>query len=121
MEASQRKRTYIVDIDGTLICNYGKGMDVQLNEPNKLLPGVREAFLKWEHEGGYIVLITGRKSSHRVETEFLLKSLGLYWDQLIMGVSGGNRYLINDCKIGGEQTAYAINVERNTGLKGIDI
>jgi hypothetical protein len=38
-----------------------------------------------------------------------------------MGVGGGPRYLINDKKPDGTLTAYAINLDRNTGLGEVEI
>jgi hypothetical protein len=38
-----------------------------------------------------------------------------------MCVGGGPRYLINDYKPSGEEAAFAINVERNKGIKKINI
>ena len=39
-----------------------------------------------------------------------------------MGVLGGQRILINDKKPDGKtQTAFAINVDRNVGIKDIDL
>jgi hypothetical protein len=38
-----------------------------------------------------------------------------------MGVGGGPRYLINDCKPNGLETAFAVNMERNKGIKNIKI
>jgi len=38
-----------------------------------------------------------------------------------MGVGGGARYLINDNKPNGTEYATAINIERNKGIKDINI
>ena len=39
-----------------------------------------------------------------------------------MGIGGGKRYLINDKKpYGTEDYAFAINLERNKGIKNIEI
>ena len=54
-------------------------------------------------------------------TEKQLRDVGIFYDQLIMGVGGGARYLINDTKPNGSQAAFAINVERNVGIEGIDL
>jgi hypothetical protein len=38
-----------------------------------------------------------------------------------MGIGGGTRYLINDCKPDGAVTVWAINIERDKGLTGSNI
>ena len=53
-------------------------------------------------------------------TEHQLKSLGLCWDQLIMGVTSGERVLINDkLNINHPNRAEAINVITNNGFRKI--
>ena len=43
--------------------------------------------------------------------------MGIVYDQLIMGVGGGPRVLINDLKPGKDfNTATAFNLKRNTGI-----
>ena len=70
---------------------------------------------------GYtIILTTGRKEGLRDVTKKQLLELGIIYDQLIMGIGGGIRVLINDKKINTEsQTAIAINLERNEGIKNL--
>ena len=43
----------------------------------------------------------------------------LYYDQLIMGIGGGTRVLINDNKPNGDIAALFINLERNKGINDI--
>jgi hypothetical protein len=65
--------------------------------------------------------MTARKESGREMTERHLKSLGLMWDHLIMGVSGGVRVLINDkLEHGDNDRALAVNVKTNNGFEDID-
>jgi hydroxymethylpyrimidine pyrophosphatase-like HAD family hydrolase len=115
----KRIKTIFCDIDGTLIVNNGCGIDKQLDPTLTLLPGVKDIFDDWERKDYKIILTTGRKECLRVETEKQLKSLGLFWDQLIMNISGGERVLINDKKPNNDLTAFAINVDRNVGLKDV--
>jgi hypothetical protein len=55
----------------------------------------------------------------RKATEEQLARLGVFYDQLIMGIGGGDRILINDNKPDGRETAFAINLERNKGIDDI--
>lgn len=118
---NKRPYTLIIDIDGTLIKHSG---DIchQYTEEIEILPGVIEKWKEFDIAGHNIILITGRRESNRKFIEEKLQDAGLFWDQLIMGVGGGNRILINDLKpLSEEPTAIAINVRRNTGLKDIKI
>ena len=54
-------------------------------------------------------------------TEKQLAEAGIFYDQLIMGVGGGVRILINDNKPNGDLAARCINLERNMGIKDINI
>jgi ribonucleotide monophosphatase NagD (HAD superfamily) len=116
-----RPKTIICDIDGTLI-KHNKPSEVAKNSYSpELLEGTIDKLNEWEHKGYNIILLTGRKESMRTVTENQLLQLGIYYDQLIMGVGGGPRYLINDYKPDGTESAFAINVERNIGIKNISI
>jgi len=51
-----------------------------------------------------------------------LEELGIVYDQLVMGLGGGPRVLINDLKPKGDDpTAIAVNLERNKGIKDLEI
>lgn len=119
-----RPKTIICDIDGTLTTHEG-GVCLAAKKDKgdftDLLKGTLKQFEEWELKGYKIILITGRKESMRKNTESFLASLGIFYDQLIMGVGGGVRVLINDRKSDGRDTAFAINVDRNEGLEGIEI
>jgi len=114
-------KTIICDIDGTLIKHFD---DIFLNITNTpvLLNNTLESIKQWEKLNYKIILLTGRKESTRKVTEEQLLKLGIVYDQLVMGVTNGERILINDKKINGiKNTSYAINVVRNKGLENIDI
>jgi hypothetical protein len=116
-----RPKTIICDIDGTLIWHQKPSVNSNLNHTGSLLPGTLEKLDEWERNGYNIILITGRKESMRTKTELELSKLGIYYDHLIMGVGGGTRYLINDTKLDGAESAFAINIERNKGIQNINL
>ena len=64
---------------------------------------------------------TGRKESLRKQTERQLSEVGIFYDQLVMGVGGGQRYLINDIKPDGENTAFSFNLIRNKGISDLEL
>jgi ribonucleotide monophosphatase NagD (HAD superfamily) len=116
-----RPKTIICDIDGTLIKHNTPNISALESYVPELLEGTLDKLNEWERNGYNIILLTGRKESMRQVTEKQLSQLGIYYDQLIMGVGGGTRYLINDYKPDGKESAFAVNVERNIGIKNINI
>lgn len=114
-------KTLLIDIDGTLIHTTGHLVDQITNSP-KILPGVIEKFHEWDVKGYNIILTTGRRENLRAITEKQLLEVGIFYDQLIMGIGGGPRVIINDLKpTKPDQMAVAINLIRNTGLKDVDV
>jgi FMN phosphatase YigB (HAD superfamily) len=116
-----RPKTIFLDIDGTLVKHLG-GLDRQFTKELELLPGALEKLVEWDRKGYNIILTTGRRESMRKRTEEQLAKLGLFYDQLIMGIGGGTRVIINDRKPNSsEDTAIGISLDRNTGILDIDI
>jgi uncharacterized HAD superfamily protein len=116
-----RPKTIIVDIDGTLLWHFGSIHEQMTKEPC-VLRGVQKKFDEWDRKGYRIILLTGRKESLRKLTEKQLRSCCIFYDQLVMGVGGGVRVLINDLKANdNEPTAVAICVERNKGIEEVNV
>lgn len=116
--------TRLLDLDGCVVAHCGGLPDI-LKKPSYLLPGVLEKFLEWRANDDYIVLTTARSESLRRFTEEQLTGYGLFWDQLVMGLPTGPRYLYNDIKpetedFGEMLTAFAVNLRRNVGLIQLD-
>jgi len=76
---------------------------------------------EWCSKEYKIILTTARRESLREKTEQDLSKLGIPYDNLIMGISKGQRIIINDKRPTGEETAFAINVERDEGLGEVNI
>ena len=77
---------------------------------------------EWDAKGYNIILITGRRESQRQKTEKQLQRAGIFYDDLVMGFSGGDRILISDKKLDSERdTTFAINIDRNKGIKDVKI
>ena len=117
-----KSKTIFCDIDGTLIKHHGSLSKQIINKP-EILEGTLKILDNWDRLCYNIILVTGRKESLRKLTEQQLTSLGIVYDQLIMGLGGGPRYLINDLKpnFEGMQTAVAINLTRNKGISDVKI
>lgn len=116
-----RPKTIICDIDGTIVKHRAPSKNTDFSDKLELLPGTLEKFLEWDSKGYNIILITGRKESLRKNTEMQLSKVGIFYDQLIMGVGGGHRILINDQKPNGTETAFAFSPQRNKGIKNINV
>ena len=117
-----RPITIFCDIDGTLVKHYPPVVACKPNFKMELLEDTIKTILEWDKKGYNIILTTGRRESMRKETEKQLSEVGIIYDQLIMGIKGGKRYLINDKKsYSNDDYAIAINLERNKGIKNLNI
>lgn len=117
----EMKKTIFLDIDGCLIKHNGN-LSTQILKGVEVLPGTIEKLNQWEADGHRIILTTGRKESMRSITEIQLLSVGIFYDQLIMGLNRGERIVINDKKPNLEMTvARAIQIDRNVGIKNIEL
>jgi len=113
--------TIICDIDGTLVKHQGDISKQHLGKL-KILNGTLEKLKEWDRNGYKIILLTGRREGVRKFTEKQLAKAGIFYDILIMGVGNGKRFLINDKKPqANEETAFSINLERNKGVKNVNI
>jgi mannose-6-phosphate isomerase len=112
-------KTIFCDIDGTILKHKG---DIFKNilEPPVLLENVLETFKQWDKNNFKVILTTGRKESYRAQTEEQLRSIGIPYDTLLMGLPNDNRIVINDKKERGiRNTAFAVNLVRNNGFRNM--
>jgi len=118
----ERPKTIFCDIDGVLLRHKEDICSQHDPSDTDVLVGVKDRFREWDRKGYRLILTTGRRESTRKSTEEQLNQSGIFYDQLVMGVSGGVRVLINDRKPDKpDDTAIAINLTRNEGLKDVDI
>lgn len=118
----KRPITIFCDLDGTLV-KHSKPTDAQKpTHKLEVLSGTIDKLLEWDKKGYNIIITTGRKESLRKVTEKQLNESGIIYDQLVMGIGGGKRYLINDLKENID-TPYAtsINLTRNEGILNVEI
>ena len=116
---SLKAKTIFCDIDGTILKHQGNTRMIILTQP-EALPGVVTKINEWEVNGHKIIITNARRESLRAETEKQLQSLGIPYDVLLMGVSRGYRVLINDKTTLGDDSAFAINLQRNKGFDEIN-
>lgn len=116
-----KQKTIICDIDGTLVHHCQDIID-QVHSPMVPLSPTINLIKQWVSQGYYIILMTGRKESTRNATVKQLSDIGIMYDQIIFGAGNGDRILINDKKPNSSRnTAYAVNVNRNHGIKNLDL
>jgi len=104
-------KTWIFDIDGTLVVHAG----ITENGYDQFLPGVLESLKSIPPEDS-IIFITARNESLRNKTEEFFIKNNVRFDIIVFGVGVGERILFNDKKPSGYLTAYAENLERNKGF-----
>ncbi len=117
-----RPKTIFCDIDGTLVTHMKPSTAASSHSKMTLLKGTIEKLNEWDRKGYNIILVTGRKECMRKQTVEQLSDAGIIYDQLVMGIGGGSRILINDFKKDSDiPTAYAYCVTRNKGIEEIDV
>ena len=104
---SSLKKTWLFDIDGTIVKHNGYKLDGE----DTLLPGVADFFEKMS-EDDVVIFLTSRTEEYKKITEDFLKKNGIHYDY-IYGLPYGERVLINDRKTSGLETAISINTNRD--------
>ena len=118
---TEKPKTIFCDIDGTIIKHVHKFSEVGKN-PAEILPLVKEKFDEWDSKGYKIILTTARKESARRLTEKQLSNIGIPWDYLIMGITSGQRIIVNDKLLESDiDRAIAFNVITNDGFINSEI
>jgi hypothetical protein len=117
LRLSALPKTWLIDLDGTIFPHNGY---LRTKDAEKLLVGAKDFFEKIA-EDDIIIILTSRDERYRRKTVESLKSNGIKFNLLLMGVPKGERILINDKKASGMKTAYAINLKRDSGLNEVKI
>ena len=107
-EFSPLAKTWILDIDGTIVKHNGYKIDGY----DTLLEGVKEFFSDLP-EDDKVILLTARKGEYLDNLKEFLKCNNIRYDYLISDMPFGERILINDRKPIGLNTAYAVNKNRD--------
>lgn len=101
-------KTWILDLDGTLVKHNGYKMDGE----DSLLKGARE-FLSQIMPEDMVIIVTSREKRYQEMTEQFLQKQGIRYDHIIYEAPYGERILLNDDKPSGLKMAYAVCTERN--------
>lgn len=110
LRMSPLRKTWLVDLDGTILMHDG-----YLSDGDVLLPGAFE-FMRKAYETGRVIILTARDEYYREQTVSFLKHAGIRYHDILFGMPMGERIVVNDKKPSGLQTAFAMNLERNKGV-----
>lgn len=105
---SSLAKTWIFDIDGTIVRHNGYKIDGE----DSLLNGAKE-FLDNISDNDMIVFITSRTEEMKEKTEEFLRKNRIRFDFVIYSAPYGERILINDRKPSGLNTSIALNTKRD--------
>ena len=108
LEFSPLNKTWILDVDGTIVKHNGYKIDGF----DSLLDGVKEFFANIPSEDK-VILLTARKNEELTILSNFLKEHNI---RLLSDMPMGERILINDRKPSGLDMAYAINKNRDKAL-----
>ena len=111
LELSTLAKTWILDIDGTLVMHNGYKIDGH----DTLLDGVKEFFEKISSDDK-VVLLTARQEKYLPALKEFLKANNIRYDYLLTDMPMGERILVNDRKPSGLDMAFAINKNRDENL-----
>ena len=121
IDQATKNYTIFCDLDGTL---WEQGDPTEIAKPGyqpKIIHGSVDKSREWDSKGFKIILTTGRKESLRDVTVKQLSYAGIVYDQLVMGIGGGSRVLVNDLRANGDQSAFVYQPKRNEGIAGLNL
>lgn len=101
-------KTWILDLDGTVVKHNGYKIDGE----DSLLPGAKE-YIEALPEEDRVVILTSRTDEYRESTLRFLADNDIRYDEIIFNMPMGERIVINDRKPSGIDMAYAVNLDRD--------
>ncbi len=108
LELSTLPKTWILDIDGTILKHNGYKTDGE----DTFIAGAKK-FLDSIPKEDFIIFITSRSDKYADMTENFFKAHNVRFNSIIYNAPYGERILINDSKPSGLKMAYAVCPERD--------
>lgn len=108
MTLSKLAKTWIFDLDGTIVKHNGYILDGQ----DTLLEGVPE-YLSSIPDTDRIIILTSRIEQYKEQTLRFLEEKNIRYDTILFDMPFGERILINDRKPSGLDMAVAVNLDRD--------
>ena len=105
---STLSKTWIFDLDGTIVKHNGYKIDGY----DTLLEGVKKYIDELPSED-FVLILTSRTEEYRRMTEDFLEQNEIRYDEIMFNMPMGERIVINDRKPSGLEMAFSINVERD--------
>lgn len=113
-----KPKTYLIDIDGVVLEHLECGASQQwLTGSPDVICTTKNTLDEIEAAGDMIVLVTARPEHYRPGLEALLLKAGVIYHKLVMGLTSGQRVIVNDCTDEKPVACNAVNVKRNAGFK----
>jgi hypothetical protein len=118
-----KPHTIFIDIDGTILEHRNDSNEIFNLPAQKPTPNAIAKFNEWADAGHVVIIISARPETvgMRTYTVAQLQKWGFKYNRLILGITSGVRYMINDEKPTIKTTAVGITIPRNEGLGGINI
>ena len=111
LRLSPLPKTWILDLDGTLVKHNGYLLDGK----DTLLPGVKEVFSQFGPED-MVLIVTSRDRRYQDITEMFLQEQHIRYNAIIYNAPYGERIVVNDSKPSGLVMARAVPVQRDQGV-----
>ncbi len=108
MILSTLPKTWIFDIDGTIVKHNGYKTD----GIDSLLSGAKE-YLESLPKEDFILLVTSRTEEYKEITLKFLKENGIRYNQILFNMPMGERIVVNDKKPSGLNMSVAVNIDRD--------
>jgi hypothetical protein len=108
MILSTLPKTWIFDIDGTIVKHNGYKTD----GIDSLLSGAKE-YLESLPKEDFILLVTSRTEEYKEITIKFLKENGIRYNQILFNMPMGERIVVNDKKPSGLNMSVAVNIDRD--------
>ena len=101
-------KTWIFDLDGTLVKHNGYKIDGY----DTLLDGAKE-YVEDIPVEDFIIILTSRTDEYKDMTLDFLKKNGIRYNEIMFNMPMGERIVVNDRKSSGIDMAVAVNVDRD--------
>lgn len=120
IKTRRKYQTIFLDFDGVLVEHKNHSND--LVKDNNLIGECSTKIKNLRLKNNKIVITTARPDKTKESFLNLLKSLEIEYDDVLMGLNPGPRYLVNDIKPTNihVRQAIAFNVERNNGIQELN-
>ena len=117
----RHQESVFCDVDGVLLKHKPNSNDNI--EDNIILGNCVETINKWKEENKKIIICTSRPKNTIQTFSELLRKININYDELIMGLNPGPRYIINDIKPTNifVKQAREVNLIRDEGINDIKL